>query len=124
MKKFSLLAAILLGGCAQIQTLEGASLNTTQVYAAANAFDAVELTATNYLKLPVCVSGGPILCRNQQAAAAIVAAGRGGYQARRTLISACIAGTTSTACVSAYTTLTTAVTGLQNVFTQYGITKG
>lgn len=116
--------AATLGGCAEITALESASLTTTQVYVAANAFDAAELTATNYLKLPACATGGASVCRNQAAVPALVATVRSGYQARQTLVAACTASTTAPNCVSAYTTVSTAVTGLQNLFTQYAIAKG
>lgn len=123
MKKIMLLTALLLGGCSTLAALDSATLTTTQVYAAANAFDAAEQTATQYLSLPPC-GGSAVICRSPSAAAAVVAAGRGGISARRALISACIASVASTACTSAYTTVTTAISGLQTVFTQYAITKG
>jgi hypothetical protein len=126
MKKLilGLLLASALGGCSTISALENASLTTTQVYVVANAFDAAELTATNYLSLPACTTGGTPVCRNPPAVAALVAAVRGGYKARQALVSACAASITAANCVSAYTTVTTAVSGLQTIFSQYAITKG
>jgi hypothetical protein len=116
--------ALALSGCAALQGLENSALTPTQVYVAANAFDAAELTATNYLNLPACVKGGSAVCRNPAAVPSLVSIIRGGYQARRTLVAACSASTTATTCVSAYTTVTTAVSGLQTIFAQYSITKG
>lgn len=116
--------AVGLSGCATISALTGASLTTTQVYVTANAFDAGEVTATNYLKLPVCVAGGPTVCRNPAATAGLVSAVRAGYQARQSLVASCEASTTAPACVSAYTTVSTAVNGLQSLFSQYSIAKG
>ena len=118
------LLALGLSACSTIASLTGASLTTTQVYVAANAFDAAELTATNYLNLPKCGVGAPVVCRNQAAVPTLVAAVRGGYQARQTLVAACSASTSAASCVSAYTTVTTAVSGLQSIFTQYSIQKG
>lgn len=126
MRKFLLAgaAALALSGCATISALTGASLTTAQVYVTANAFDAAEVTATNYLKLPVCASGGPTVCRNPAATGGLVSAVRAGYQARQSLVAACAASTTAPACVSAYTTVSTAVNGLQSLFSQYSIAKG
>lgn len=122
MKKILLagVAALSLAGCA---TLESGSLTTTQIYVAANAFDAAEVTATQYLGLPLCGTG-PTVCRTQAASAAVVAATRGGYKARQALVAACAASATSTACISDYSALTAAVSGLQTTFTAYGVQKG
>jgi hypothetical protein len=114
------LLAASLAGCA---TLDTAALTTTQVYVAAQAFDAAEVTATNYLNLPPC-GGAATVCRNQVAAAAIVSATRGGYKARQALVTACAASVTAAACVSDYAAVTAAVNGLQSAFTTYSIAKG
>lgn len=123
MNKLWLLALLALGGCSALTDLTSASLTTTQVYIAANAFDAAEVTATQYLGLLAC-GGAAMVCRSPSAVAAIVPAVRAGYKARQALVSACAASTTATACVSAYTTVTTAVTTLQAAFTAYSIQKG
>lgn len=57
MRKIAFLAlALALGACAQLKTIEGvytyvstATVSPSNVYIAANAFDAVEATATQYL---------------------------------------------------------------------------
>lgn len=123
MRQLWLLAVLALGGCSALADLTSASLTTTQVYVAANAFDAAEATATQYLSLPAC-GGAATVCRSASAVAAIVPAVRAGYKARQALVSACAASITATACVSAYTTVTTAVTTLQSAFTAYSIQKG
>ena len=126
MKKIILAGALALGlsGCAAWNAITSASLTITQVYVTANAFDAAEVTATNYLKLPVCAAGGPTVCRNPAATGGLVSAVRAGYQARQSLVASCEASTTAPACVSAYTTVSTAVNGLQSLFSQYSIAKG
>ena len=52
MKKLVLIAALTLGGCSTIQTLQqvaGTAVTPTQALVAANAFDAAESAATAYL---------------------------------------------------------------------------
>jgi hypothetical protein len=59
--------AIGLSSCATINNLEtiaSGSVSPQQVYIAANSFDAIEATATQYLKLPLCPQGSPV-CRTQ-----------------------------------------------------------
>ena len=113
-----------LAGCAELSAIQNSTLSMNTVYVAANAFDAVEITAANYLGLPACTPGGNVVCRNASAVKAIVPAVRTGIAARKELVADCQASTTASACVSAYTTVTTAITSLQNLFTQYNIQKG
>lgn len=124
MRKFIIAAAaaLALSGCAAWNTLTSASLTTTQVYVTANAFDAAEVTATNYDL--ACAAKITTICRDPAAVKPLDAAIRGGYSARKNLIAACLASITAPACVSAYTTVSTAVTGLQAIFSQYSIAKG
>lgn len=119
MKKI-LLLCLALGGCSTIANLESAGLSMNQVYVAANAFDAAENTATQYLKLPACSPGNGYVCRNPAAVTAIANVGRPAVKARQNLVAACLVSTTSADCVSAYGTVTTAVSTLQAIFTQYG----
>ncbi len=81
---------LLVGGCANIQnaydTLTGVTVSPTAVYVAVNAFDAVEASATNYLRLPRCKTTGPaVVCRSPAATAAIIPAVRSGRVARNNL---------------------------------------
>lgn len=46
------------------QTIASGSVSPAQVYTVANAFDAIEGTATTYLRLPLCPNGAPV-CRVQ-----------------------------------------------------------
>ncbi|SRR5579883_1916134 len=124
-----LLAAALtlaLSGCAEFQkaynALTGATISPSTVYIAANAFDAVEQTATNYLKLPACSgSSGPV-CRSAAAVKAIVPAVRSGRIARNQLEAQINAsGGGAPISTSLYQTLVGATNSLRQIFAQYGI---
>lgn len=125
MRKLLLIAAmfcpLVLGGGTCLSNITEASLTTTQVYVAAQAFDAAEVTATNYLSLPACVAHDVALC---PAAGVLVSATRGGYKARRALVATCAASITAAACISDYAAVTAAVNGLQSAFVTYSISKG
>lgn len=92
---FGLLCALVapIGGCAQYQAvrdgwsaLTGATVSPKAVIVAANAFDALEATATNYLTLKRCDGRNGPLCRDPKATAIIVPAVRSGRAARDELI--------------------------------------
>ena len=123
-KTLALIGALALTGCAELTALTNAQLTTNEVYIAANAFDAAELTATQYLKLPPCAGSPTPVCRNPAAVTALANIGRPAYKARATLVASCEVTTNTVACVSAYQTVTQAVTTFQSIFTQYSIQKG
>lgn len=88
----ALALACILGGCAEIQKAEavfgvvtGDVVTPQAVVIAVNAFDAVEATATNYLRLPRC-GGGAVACRNPSTSAAVVAWIRAGRADRKQLL--------------------------------------
>jgi hypothetical protein len=108
-----------LAGCNTIQTLT-TSVTPSQVIVAANTFDALEGTATEYLKLPTCVSGGAPVCKTTAAVAVIVPAIRSGRTARNTLEKA-ITTPTGVVSTSVFTVLTTTITTLQSAFATYNI---
>lgn len=95
----TLALASLLGGCQTAQVLSNAVATTTSfgvaasnatvnqrdVAIAASAFDAAEITAANYLSLPRCKTGGPVLCRAPKATKPTIAAIRAGRAARDNL---------------------------------------
>lgn len=120
MRKF-FIAGLFAAGLAACANTNSLSLTTTQVYVAAQAFDAAEVTATNYLSLPACVAHDAALC---PAAGVLVSATRGGYKARRALVATCAASITAAACISDYAAVTAAVNGLQSAFVTYSISKG
>lgn len=76
--------ALALAGCATLKILTGDVVPPRAVYIAINAFDAVEVTATNYLRLPLCGTG-PTVCRDPQKSASIVTWVRAGRADRNTL---------------------------------------
>ena len=120
--------ALSLAGCAQLQAdydaLTGATVSPASVYIAANAFDAVEATATNYIKLPLCGSTGLATgapCRSQTAVNLIVPAVRSGRLARNQLEAATFSpNATAPTPASAMTLLKGATTTLQQVLAEYG----
>lgn len=93
MRKLLILPLLLaLGGCAALQkaenafsTLSGASVSPEAVVVAANTFDALEATATNYLRLKKCSpSTGPV-CRNPDATKVLIPAIQNARKARNDL---------------------------------------
>ena len=127
MKKllFSFAIVLSLAGCASIQnaydTLNGTSVSPTAVYVAANAFDAVEVTATNYLRLKKCsTTSGPV-CRSPVATAQIIPAVRSGRVARTNLENFMAQNPGALGPVGLYNALITATATLQAVVSQYHV---
>ena len=133
MKKIiiALAVALALGGCGTTgtslqnayTTLTGTSVSPTAVYVAANSFDAVEATATNYLRLPKCTgSNGPV-CRDPKATAKIIPAVRSGRVARTNLETFMKNNPGALGPTGLYNALTTATATLQQIIAQYGGSK-
>ena len=125
MKKLLLIGLLALGGCSTLQNIgtivTGASVTPSQVYIAANAFDAVEATATTYLNLPAC-GGTAKLCRTAAAVKAIVPAVRSGRAARNQLEAAVNAnGGTAPVPASLYSVLVGSTNTLQTIIAEYNI---
>lgn len=89
-----LVAALALGACSKtlqdakntFDILTSTKISPTSVILAANAFDALEVSATNYLRLTKCSAlNGPV-CRNPEASRAIIKAIRVGRPIRNKLI--------------------------------------
>ena len=120
-----LLLAGSLAGCASISntydTLTGSAVSPMAVIIAGNAFDGVEATATNYLRLPNCLKlTGPI-CRTTTATNAIIPAVRSGRAARNALESFMMANPGKLGPTGLYNALKAATATLQQVFAQYGV---
>ena len=92
MKKLLIISALALslGGCAGtrvgdfIGTIESAATGTVSpeaIYIARNSFDTVEVSATNYLKLPRCPTQAPF-CREPSITPQLIDALRSGRDAR------------------------------------------
>jgi len=120
-----LILVLALGGCAQLtnayDTLTGVTVSPTAVYVAANAFDAVEVTATNYLKLPKCTGANGPVCRNPTATAQIIPAVRAGRVARTNLESFMAQNPGALGPTGLYNALTSATATLQAIVSQYNI---
>lgn len=126
MKKFFLVFPLLftLGACASLQTawdvVTGVSVSPTQIIVAANAFDAGEASATQYLLYCKATVPAPAICalatRKQ-----VVAAVRAGRVARNQLEPYIVSGTAGPAAV--YNTLIATVTSLQSQIPSTGAVK-
>jgi|SRR6185437_14275319 len=127
MKKILLVCtiALSLGACAQLQNawnlVTTSQVSPTAVIVAANAFDAVEATATNYLRLPKCTATNGPVCRNPKATAAIIPAIRSGRVARNNLEQFMKDNPGQLGPQGLYNALTTATSTLQAIFAQYGV---
>lgn len=86
-----IIMAFALAGCAQqiaefktaYSAVTGNIVTPQQVIIAANAFDAIKGTATNYLRLPKCPAAA--VCRTPSASAQVIAAIRTGTSDRNQL---------------------------------------
>ena len=128
MRMLSIAAAVALSlaGCAEVQNawqaVTSASVSPTTVVVAANTFDALEATATNYLRLPKCTgSNGPV-CRDPGATKQIIPAVRAGRVARANLEQFFKDHPGQLGPQGLYDALTAAIATLQSVFAQYNVT--
>ncbi len=121
MKLASLVVLGVLGlaGCSTLSTLVGTTISPTQVIVAGNSFDAIEATATNYLRLPLCP--GATLCRTAAATDAIVPAVRAARTARNQMEAFVNANPGQPAPVSLYNTTITAINALESTLAQYNV---
>lgn len=118
-------ALALTGGCAQLENAwnaaTGASVSPQVVIVAANSFDALEATATNYITLPACTgSNGPV-CADPAAVAKIVPAVRAGRIARDNLEAFLAAHPDELGPSGLYDALTGAISTLQGAFAQFNV---
>lgn len=113
--------AFALAGCAQLKNaydvVTGATITPQQVYIAANAFDAVEASATTYLRLPAC---GSAPCRNVGATNTIVAAVRAGRLARNALEAAVNTSPGAPVNANLMATLTSSTATLKEILSEFG----
>lgn len=124
MKRFLIAAALALGlaSCAQLQNayqvVTGAAVTPQQVYVSANAFDAIEATATQYLRLPPC---GSFPCRNAGAVKVIVPAVRSGRLARNQLEAAISANPGAPVNANLLATLESSTFTLKAILAEYKV---
>ena len=126
MKKFLLLAllALPLGACATLQTdwaiITGTQVSPTQILVAANAFDAGEATATQYLLYCKATVPAPSYCA-LATRQAVVKAVRAGRVARAQLEPYITSGTAGPSAI--YNTLVATVQSLQTQIPATGASK-
>ena len=83
-----LACALPLGGCAAIKTVAGLTVSQKYVGVAVQGFDAVEVSATQYLKLPTCTVGQSTLstaCKKAAVVPALIKDVRAGRASRDSL---------------------------------------
>ncbi len=116
---------LLLGACTTWQnaynTVTGATVSPTAVYVAANAFDAVEVTATNYLRLKKCTGTNGPVCRSPAATKQIIPAVRAGRVARTNLENFMAQNPGALGPAGLYNALTAATATLQSIVSQYNV---
>lgn len=121
--------ALTLAGCAGtkvgdfIQTVEQAatgSVSPEAVYIAANAFDAAEVSATNYLNLKKCPQNAPF-CRDPKVTSQLVPAIRSGRVARNNLLQFLKDHPNSLGPSGLYDALTSATATIQSILKQYNV---
>jgi len=126
MRKILLAVALSLslGACATIQAdwaiVTGASVSPTQIIVAANAFDAGEASATQYLLYCKATTPAPTYCA-LATRQAVVAAVRAGRVARAQLEPYIVSGAAGPSAV--YNTLVAVVTQLQTQIPSTGASK-
>ena len=132
MKKLLVIVAlaVALSGCAQIQkTFEVTSNAITavenavtpqQIYIAANAFDAVKVSATNYLELRRCPQNAPF-CRDPAVTKKLIPLIRAGTIARNNAVAWARANPNGLADVSLYEKLTGITSTIEEMMKQYHI---
>lgn len=125
MKKFLAigLLAFSLSGCASLQTtwsvITGASVSPTQIIVAANAFDAGEASATQYLLF--CKANPVVSYCALKTRQTVVAAVRAGRVARSQLEPYIVSGTAGPSAI--YNTLVGIVSSLQTLVPSTGAAK-
>lgn len=118
------LLALSLGGCATVKTdwaiITGTSVSPTQIIVAANAYDAAEATATQFLLYCKASSPVPSYCAlgTRQA---VVTAVRAGRTARAGLEPYIVSGTAGP--IALYNTLVSVVLQLQSQIPATGVAK-
>ena len=131
MKKLLILiiAALAISGCAQLQKFEDAisimassKVSPTAVIVAVNSFDAVEVSATNYISLPKCTATNGPICRNAAATAQIIKVIRSGRIARNNLLQLMKDHPGELATQGLYDALNTAIDTVKAVYSQYNVT--
>lgn len=126
-KVFAVFAiTVLLSGCAggvrgTWDLLASSQVSPTLVIVAGNSFDALEVTATNYLRLPRCNSFNGPVCRSPQVTVKLIPAVRAGRVARNNLERFLREHPGQLADQGLYDALTATTQTLQDIIVQYNI---
>jgi len=130
MKRIILIIALSLslGACATFERIKSAAeavgeftVSPTSVVIASNTFDALEVTATNYLKLKACRKATTVICRDPTATALIIPAVRSGRVARNNLQQFLADHPNQLGPSGAFDALNASISTIQGVFAQYKI---
>lgn len=120
--------AFSVGGCAQFRTaldvvtaVGDAQVNPTAVIVAANTFNGVEASMTNYLRLPRCTLTNRPVCRDPVATAQIIPAVRSGRIARDKLVDFMENNPGKLGSSGLFNALTSATSTLQEIKLQYSV---
>ncbi len=122
-----IILTIALGGCqgtqfgnfiANIQNAASGTISPQAIYVAANTFDAVEVSATNYLNLKKCPIGAPF-CRSPVATKALIPAIRAGRVARNNALQFVQDHPGQLGLQGLYDALTSATDAIQKILIQY-----
>jgi len=124
-KLLPLFIVLALGGCAEFQKIYGVVTGTTvtpqQAVVAINAFDAVEQSGTNYLRLPTCGPNVSKLCKTQAGVVAVVKAIRTARVARNQLQAAVTGSNGAPISASLLQALQSQYVTIQALYANYGI---
>lgn len=121
----ALVLSVNLGGCALFQGFHAVSdiqVSEQAVYVAANAFNVVQITATNYLRLKKC-DGSTFVCRSPTATAMIIPAIRSGRAARDELETFTRQNPGRLGSAGTYNALVAATNSIKAIFVQYGVNQ-
>lgn len=103
--------------------LTGSAVSANDVYIAANIFDGLEISATSYDKLPLCVSGGTLACRTATGVKTVDAAVRAGIGLRKALLADVTANPNQTVPVSNYKALLAVISTIQSYTVPAGVSQ-
>lgn len=132
MKKFFaiVLALVFLSGCSTFDRLKSTAeavgeftVSPTAVIIASNTFDALQITATNYLKLKSCRKISNPVCRDPTATALIIPAIRAGRVARNNLQQFLKDHPNQLGPSGVFDALNASISTIQGVFYQYRVAR-
>jgi hypothetical protein len=115
------LVVLLMLGVAGCVTPQSSVLTPEQLIIGANAFDAMELSAANYLRLPLCDTGSTPICRTKATSNSLAKAVRNARHARSQLEAYVNANPGKPDAVNLYQALVTSMKTLQGLLQKNNI---